>query len=90
MRGHTGISAFSDSFGGAAQRHPAGTRRLAMIAGKYGGGVSCNLPDGTACTCNYSYQHGDSDFLEGDNVMLIVQQFDMEKQQMYGKILTKW
>jgi len=26
----------------------------------------------------------------GDNVMLIVQRFDAEKRQMYGKILTKW
>lgn len=67
-----------------------GARRLAMIAGKYGGGVFCNLPDGTVCMCNYSYQHEDSDFLVGDNVMLIVQRFDAEKQQMYGKILTKW
>ena len=40
--------------------------------------------------CNYSYQHEDSDFLVGDNVMLIVQRFDAEKRQMYGKILTRW
>ena len=80
----------SNPFDGAEQRHPVGARRLAMIAGKYGGGVFCNLPDGTVCMCNYSYQHEDSDFLVGDNVMLIVQRFDAEKQQMYGKILTKW
>lgn len=80
----------SNPFDGAEQRHPVGARRLAMIAGKYGGGVFCNLPDGTVCMCNYSYQHEDSDFLVGDNVMLIVQRFDAEKRQMYGKILTKW
>lgn len=80
----------SNPFDGAEQRHPVGARRLAMIAGKYGGGVFCNLTDGTVCMCNYSYQHEDSDFLVGDNVMLIVQRFDAEKQQMYGKILTKW
>lgn len=80
----------ANPFDGAEQRHPVGARRLAMIAGKYGGGVFCNLPDGTVCMCNYSYQHEDSDFLVGDNVMLIVQRFDVEKQQMYGKILTKW
>ena len=80
----------SNPFDGAEQRHPVGARRLAMIAGKYGGGVFCNLTDGTVCMCNYSYQHEDSDFLVGDNVMLIVQRFDAEKRQMYGKILTKW
>lgn len=80
----------SNPFDGADQRHPVGARRLAIIAGKYGGGVFCNLPDGTVCMCNYSYQHEDSDFLVGDNVMLIVQRFDHGKQQMYGKILTKW
>lgn len=80
----------SNPFDGAEQRHPVGARRLAMIAGKYGGGVFCNLPDGTVCMCNYSYQHEDSDFLVGDNVMVIVQRFDAEKQQMYGKILAKW
>lgn len=80
----------SNPYEGAEQRHPVGARRLAIIAGKYGGGVFCNLPDGTVCMCNYSYQHEDSDFLVGDNVMLIVQRFDAGKQQMYGKILTKW
>ena len=80
----------SNPFIGADQRHPVGSRRLAVIAGKYGGGVFCNLPDGTVCMCNYSYQHEDSDFLVGDHVMLIVQRFDHEKLQMYGKILTKW
>ena len=79
----------SNPFEGAAMRHPVGSSRLAVIAGKYGGGVFCNLPDGTVCMCSYSYQHEDSDFLIGDSVMLVVQRYDAEKQQMYGKILSK-
>lgn len=77
-------------FIGAEQRHPVGSRRLAMISGKYGGGVFCNLPDGTVCMCNYSYQHDDSDFMVGENVMLVVQRYDDEKLQVFGKIMSKW
>ncbi|WP_299967525.1 hypothetical protein [uncultured Oscillibacter sp.] len=80
----------SNPFEGAEFRHPAGSRRQAVIAGKYGGGVFCNLPDGTVCMCNYSYQYEDSDFLVGDTVILVVQRHDLEKRQMYGKILSKW
>lgn len=80
----------SNPFEGAEQRHPVGSRRQATIAGKYGGGVFCNLPDGTVCMCNYSYQHADSEFQVGDTVILVVQRYDEEKKQMYGKILTKW
>lgn len=40
-------------FFGAEERHPVGSRRFAMISGKYGGGVFCNLPDGVTCMCNY-------------------------------------
>lgn len=80
----------SNPFEGAELRHPVGSRRFAVIAGKYGGGVFCNLPDGTVCMCNYSYQHEDSDFQAGDSVTLVVQRFEQEKQQMYGKILSKW
>lgn len=80
----------SNPFDGAELRHPVGSRRYAVIAGKYGGGVFCNLPDGTVCMCNYSYQHEDSDFQAGDHVMLVVQRFERSKQQMYGKILSKW
>lgn len=77
-------------FFGAQERHPVGSRRLAMISGKYGGGVFCNLPDGVTCMCNYSYQHEDSDFMVGEYVMLTVQRYDQEKLQMYGKIMSKW
>ena len=80
----------SNPFDGAELRHPVGSRRRAAIAGKYGGGVFCNLPDGTVCMCSYSYQHADADFMVGDTVILVVQRYDMEKRQMYGKILSKW
>ncbi len=80
----------SNPFDGAEQRHPVGSRRQATIAGKYGGGVFCNLPDGTVCMCNYSYQHADSEFQVGDTVILVVQRYNDEQKQMYGKILTKW
>ena len=79
----------SNPFEGAEQRHPVGSRRYAVIAGKYGGGVFCNLPDGTVCMCNYSYQHEDSEFQSGDHVTLVVQRFERDKRQMYGKIMSK-
>ena len=80
----------ANPFDGAIDRHPIGSRRLAKISGKYGGGVFCNLPDGTVCMCNYSYQHDDSDFVVGDTVILTIQNYDMQKKQVYGKILSRW
>ncbi len=80
----------SNPFEGAELRHPVGSRRQAVIAGKYGGGVFCNLPDGAVCMCSYSYQHEDSDFMVGDTVILVIQRHEREKRQMYGKILSKW
>lgn len=80
----------TNPFLGAELRHPVGCRRLAVISGKYGGGVFCNLPDGVVCMCNYSYQHEDSDFMVGENVMLVVQRYDDEKLQIFGKIMSKW
>lgn len=76
-------------FDGAEQRHPAGSRRLAVIAGKYGGGVFCNLPDGTVCMCSYSYQYEDSDFMMGDEVIIVIQRYERSKRQIYGKILAR-
>jgi len=80
----------SNPFDGAEQRYPVGARSQAVIAGKYGGGVFCNLPDGTVCMCNYSYQHENSDFMVWDTVIILVQRFENEKRQMYGKIMSKW
>ncbi len=82
--------AHSNPYDGASVRHPVGSRRQAVISGKYGGGVFCNLPDGTVCMCNYSYHFSDADFKADDIVILLVQRFDDEKKQMYGKILSKW
>ena len=80
----------SNPFDGADVRHPVGSRRQATIAGKYGGGVFCNLTDGTVCMCNYSYQYEDSDFMVGDTVILVIQRHEVKKRQIYGKILSKW
>jgi ribosomal protein S1 len=76
-------------FDGAELRHPIGCRRQAVIAGKYGGGVFCNLPDGTVCMCLYSYQYEDSDFQIGDTVIIGIQRYDSAKKQIYGKIIAK-
>ena len=80
----------TNPFDGAILRHPEGCRRMATIAGKYGGGVFCNLPDDTVLMCDYSYQHEDSDFMIGDTVIVVIQSYNMEKKQIYGKILSKW
>lgn len=77
-------------FDGAEQRHPLGSRRQAAIAGKYAGGVFCNLPDGAVCMCSYSYQYEDSAFAIGDKVILAIQHYDNAKKQIYGKIVAKW
>lgn len=82
--------AHPNPFDGAQLRHPIGSRRQAVIAGKYAGGVFCNLPDGAVCMCSYSFHYSDTAFSIGDKVMLIIQRYDMEKKQIYGKIISKW
>lgn len=81
---------YSNPFDGAIDRHPPGCRRQATISGKYGGGVFCNLPDGTVCMCSYAYQYDDSQFQIGDSVIVVIQRYDMQKKQIYGKIISKW
>ncbi len=76
-------------FDGAAFRHPIQSHRQGVIAGKYGGGVFCNLPDGVTVMCNYSFHYDDSAFRVGDRVMLIIQRYDNQKKQVYGKIVAK-
>lgn len=76
-------------FEGAEFRHPLGCSRQALIAGKYGGGVFCNLTDGVTVMCNYSFQYTDSDFLIGDSVTVVIQRYDNGKKQIYGKIVAK-
>lgn len=80
----------SNPFDNAKLRHPEGCRRQAVISGKYGGGVFCNLPDGAVCMCKYSYQYTDADFMIGDTVILVIEKHNPEKKQIYGKILSKW
>lgn len=80
----------TNPFFGAIKRHPIGSRRQAVISGKYGGGVFCTLPDETVCLCLYSTRHSDSDFHVGDTVILAIKQFDYERHLIYGRILSKW
>ena len=77
-------------FDGAEMRHPEDSRRQAVIAGKYAGGVFCNLPDGVVVMCNYSFQYEDSEFAIGERVMVMIQRYDYPKKQIYGKIVAKW
>ena len=76
-------------YDGAVFRHPVQSHRQGVIAGKYGGGVFCNLPDGVTVMCNYSFHYDDSAFRAGDRVMLIIQRYDSQKKQVYGKIVAK-
>lgn len=77
-------------FFGALRRHPIGSRRQAIISGKYGGGVFCTLSDETVCLCLYSTRHSDLDFHVGDTVILAIKQFDYDRCLIYGRILSKW
>lgn len=77
-------------FIGADKRHPIGSRRQAVISGKYRGGVFCTLPDDTVCLCLYSAQHSDMDFAIGDSVIVAIRQYDYDRQLIYGRILAKW
>ena len=77
-------------FDGAELRHPEGSRRQAEIAGKYAGGVFCNLPDGAVVMCSYSFHYDDAAFSIGDKVIVMIQRYDFNKKQIYGKIVAKW
>lgn len=76
-------------YDGAEDRHPVQSRRQGVIAGKYGGGVFCNLPDGVTVMCNYSFHYDDAAFRAGDRVIIVIQRYDEEKKQIYGKIVAK-
>lgn len=79
----------SNPYDGADFRHPLGCSRQAMISSKYAGGVFCNLVDGVTVMCNYSFQFEDGDFDMGDRVTVVIQRYDDEKKQVYGKIVAK-
>lgn len=76
-------------FDEASLRHPVGCRRRASIAGKYAGGVFCNLPDGAVVMCRYSFHYEDPDFKTGDTVMVVIQRYDEGKKQIFGKIVGR-
>ncbi len=76
-------------FDEASLRHPIGCRRRASIAGKYAGGVFCNLSDGAVVMCRYSFHYEDSDFKTGDTVMVVIQRYDEGKKQIFGKIVGR-
>jgi len=76
-------------FDEASLRHPVGCRRRASIAGKYAGGVFCNLPDGAVVMCRYSFHYEDSDFKTGDTVMVVIQRYDEGMKQIFGKIVGR-
>ena len=76
-------------FDEASLRHPLGCRRRATIAGKYAGGVFCNLSDGAVVMCRYSFHYEDSDFKTGDTVMVVIQRYDEGMKQIFGKIVGR-
>lgn len=77
-------------FDGIETRHPLGSTRVAKIVGKYAGGVFCRLYDGvTTILCSYLSMQYDGDFREGDIVEVIINRYNTENKQVYGKILRK-
>lgn len=77
-------------FDGIETRHPLGSTRVAKIVGKYAGGVFCRLYDGvTTILCSYLSMQYDGDFREGDIVEVIINRYNTENKQIYGKILRK-
>lgn len=77
-------------FVGAENRHPIGSRRQAVISGKYAGGVFCRLPDDVTVLCLYSNLLGDDGFFLGDSMLIHITQYDYNRQLIYGRIISKW
>lgn len=77
-------------FIGAENRHPIGSRRQAVISGKYAGGVFCRLSDDVTVLCLYSNLLGDNEFFPGDSVLIHITQYDYNRQLIYGRIISKW
>ena len=77
-------------FIGAENRHPIGSRRQAVISGKYAGGVFCRLPDDVTVLCLYSNLLGDNEFFPGDRLLIHITQYDYNRQLIYGRIISKW
>lgn len=77
-------------FDGAEQRHPVGSRRRAVICGKYAGGIFCTLDDNLTCMCLYSSNHFDTEFYVDDTVIIYITRYDYDRKQIYGRIVSKW
>ena len=76
-------------YDGAEFRNPVGCSRQAVITGKYGGGVFCSLLDDLTVMCNYAFHYDDSVFSVGDRVILMIERYEDDKKQVYGKIVAK-
>lgn len=77
-------------YDGAEVRHPPGSRRQAVISGKYAGGIFCTMKDGVTCLCLYSNNHYDTQFAVGDSVLIRINFYDDERKLIYARILAKW
>lgn len=77
-------------FDGVEIRYPLNCRRASVISGKYKGGVFCKLEENLDCLCTYSMYQCDEDFDIGDQVIVVITQYDYPRKLVYGKIVSKW
>ena len=77
-------------FDGVEIRYPLNCRRASVISGKYKGGVFCKLEENLDCLCTYSMYQCDEDFDIGDQVIVVITQYDYPRKLVYGKIVAKW
>lgn len=77
-------------FDGVEIRYPLNCRRASVISGKYKGGVFCKLEENLDCLCTYSMYQCDEDFDIGDQVIVVITQYDYPRKLVYGKIVVKW
>lgn len=77
-------------FDGVEIRYPLNCRRASVISGKYKGGVFCKLEENLDCLCTYSMYQCDEDFDIGDQVIVVITQYDYHRKLVYGKIVAKW
>lgn len=77
-------------FDGVEIRYPLNCRRASVISGKYKGGVFCKLEENLDCLCTYSMYQCDEDFDIGDQVIVVITQYDYSRKLVYGKIVAKW
>ena len=77
-------------FDGVEIRYPLNCRRASVISGKFKGGVFCKLEENLDCLCTYSMYQCDEDFDIGDQVIVVITQYDYPRKLVYGKIVAKW